>query len=111
MKPILIDKVREAQYLDHSLNQLRETIQNGSQLEFTIRGDGTLIFGTRLCVPNDQNLEHEILEEAHSSAYVVHPSGTKMYRTLREHYLWPNMKREIATYISRCPVCQQVEEE
>lgn len=39
MKPILIDKVSEAQYLDHSLNKLREEIHNGSQLELTIRGD------------------------------------------------------------------------
>jgi hypothetical protein len=86
-------------------------VQNGTQLEFSTKGDGTLMFGTRLCVPNDENLKHEILEETHNSAYVMHLGGTKMYRTLREHYWWPNMKREIAAYVSKCLVCQQVKAE
>ncbi|KAK9912200.1 hypothetical protein M0R45_036072 [Rubus argutus] len=31
-----------------------------------------------------------------------------MFRTLREFYWWPNMKREIAAFVSRCLICQQV---
>ncbi|XP_024164118.1 uncharacterized protein LOC112171118 [Rosa chinensis] len=34
-----------------------------------------------------------------------------MYRTLKEYYWWPNMKREIAAFVSRCLVCQQVKAE
>jgi hypothetical protein len=111
VRPILVDRVREAQPMDSYLNKLREAVQNGTQPEFSIRGDGTLVFGSRLCVPNDENLKQEILEEAHSSAYAMHPGGTKMYRTLKEYYWWPNMKREIAAYVSRCLVCQQVKAE
>ena len=54
------------------------------------------------------DLKHEILEEAHSSAYAMHPGSTKMYRTIRENYWWPNMKREIADFVSRYLSCQQV---
>lgn len=53
------------------------------------------MFGNRLCVPNDEVLKQEILDEAHNSAYAMHPGGTKMFHTLRENYWWPNMKREI----------------
>jgi hypothetical protein len=108
---VLVDKVRDAQFQDQHLNQLREKVQEGVQPEFSIRNDGTLMFGCRLCVPNDDDLKQEILEEAHSSAYAMHPGSTKMFRTLREYYWWPNMKREIAAFVSRCLICQQVKAE
>ncbi|KAK2443483.1 hypothetical protein QL285_014583 [Trifolium repens] len=31
-----------------------------------------------------------------------------MYHDLKENYWWPNMKAEIAEFVSRCIVCQQV---
>ena len=46
------------------------------------------------------------MEEAHSSAYAMHPGSTKMYHTLKEHYLWKGMKRDIAEFVSRCLTCQ-----
>ena len=48
------------------------------------------------------------MEEAHSSAYAMHPGSTKMYHTLKEHYWWKGMKRDIAEFVSRCLTCQQV---
>ena len=40
-------------------------------------------------MPNNAELKKEILDEAHISAYVVHPGGTKMYHTIRLFYYWP----------------------
>ena len=51
------------------------------------------------------------MEEAHKFEYIVHPGSTKMYRDLREVYWWNNMKREIADFVSRCLICQQVKVE
>ena len=34
-----------------------------------------------------------------------------MYQNLRGEYWWNNMKREIAQFVSRCLVCQQVKAE
>ncbi|KAL0557225.1 hypothetical protein IC582_005743 [Cucumis melo] len=65
----------------------------------------------RLCVPSDQAIKDQILEEAHSSAYAMHPGNTKMYITLKKHYWWPGMKREIADYVAKCLICQQVKPE
>ncbi|CAN6700753.1 unnamed protein product [Malus baccata var. baccata] len=62
-------------------------------------------------VPNNAELKKEILDEAHISAYAMHPGGTKMYHTIRPFYYWPGMKREIAEYVSRCAICQQVKTE
>ena len=61
-----------------------------------------------MCVPEYGELKRDIIEEAHSSAYVMHPSTTKMYMTLKEHYWWNGMKKEIAGFVSRRLTCQQV---
>ncbi|CAN6691577.1 unnamed protein product [Malus baccata var. baccata] len=65
----------------------------------------------RMYVPNNEELKMEILDEAHCSAYTMHPGGTKMYHMIRPFYYWPGMKREIADYVSRCIICQQVKPE
>ena len=64
-----------------------------------------------MCVPEIGELKREIVEEAHSSAYAMHPGSTKMHHTLREHYWWKGMKKEIADFVSRCLTCQQVKAE
>ena len=67
--------------------------------------------GQRLCVPDVGDVRREIMEKAHSSAYAMHPGSTKMYHTLKEHYWWKGMKRDIAEFVSRCLTCQQVKAE
>lgn len=76
----------------------------------SIHSDGALYFGDRICVPKGE-VREEVLAEAHSSVYSIHPGGTKMYQDLKAHFWWNGMKREIARYVSRCLVCQQVKAE
>ncbi|EOX99710.1 Uncharacterized protein TCM_008507 [Theobroma cacao] len=52
------------------------------------------MFRDRVCVPEGNQLRQAIMEEAHSSAYALHPGSTKMYKTIRENYWWPGMKRD-----------------
>nr|GEY37395.1 putative reverse transcriptase domain-containing protein [Tanacetum cinerariifolium] len=66
------------------------------------------LYGTRLCVPNDATLREALLIEAHSSPFSVHPGSTKMYHDLKQHFWWSGMKRDVATFVSRCLICQQV---
>ena len=76
-----------------------------------ISDDGTLLYKGRLCVPSIEVLKREIIEEAHNSAYAMHPGSTKLYRTLKENYWWSGMKKNIAEFVARCLVCQQVKAE
>nr|GEX58217.1 putative reverse transcriptase domain-containing protein [Tanacetum cinerariifolium] len=52
-----------------------------------------------------------IMHESHKSKYSVHPSSNKMYQDMKLLYLWPNMKVDIATYISKCLTCLKVKAE
>ncbi|RVW80134.1 Retrovirus-related Pol polyprotein from transposon 17.6 [Vitis vinifera] len=81
------------------------------QLLEELRNDEILRFGTRFCVPNDEDLRRELLEEAHCSKFAIHQGGTKMYKDLRQNYWWSGMKRDIAQFVAQCLVCQQVKAE
>ena len=61
-------------------------VQQGKLAEFVVDEEGVLCLGTRLCVPNVDDLRKEILEEAHYSTYSVRLGSTKMYHTLKDIY-------------------------
>ncbi|RVW45588.1 Transposon Ty3-I Gag-Pol polyprotein [Vitis vinifera] len=88
-----------------------EEVKRGSKPDFVLSDDEILRFGTRLCVPNDEDLRRELLEEAHCSKFAIHPGGTKMYKDLRQNYWWSGMKRDIAQFVAQRLVCQQVKAE
>ena len=69
------------------------------------------MFGNRLCVPDVDNLHREILNEAHNAPYAILPGTTKIYKTLRQHYWWTKMKNNVAEFVTRCLICQQVKAE
>ena len=75
---------------------------------FNITQDGVLTMKDRVCVPDVEDLRKLIIEKTHCSAYIMHPGSTKVYRTIRENYWWSGMKKDIADFVSRCLVCQQV---
>ena len=58
-----------------------------------IDSEGTLRLGTRLCVPDVDELRKEIMEEAHFSSYSIHPGSTKMYHDLKK-YIWVEWNEE-----------------
>ena len=62
----------------------------------------------RICVPDVEDLRKIIMEEAHCLAYAMYSGSTKMCRTIKENYWWLGMKKDVAEFVSRCLVCQQV---
>ncbi|KAL0553699.1 hypothetical protein IC582_007602 [Cucumis melo] len=111
VQPILIDRIIKVQLDDAMLRKLAEKVRQNQRFNYSLRGHGALMKYDRLCVPSDQGIKDQILEEAHSFAYATHPGSTKMYRTLKKHYWWPGMKHEIADYVAKCLICQQVKPE
>ncbi|KAB2605791.1 S ribonuclease [Pyrus ussuriensis x Pyrus communis] len=112
VRPILVDRVCEAQVADRETQELIQARDRGRRRDLRVHdSDGMLMQEGRMFVPNNLDLKKEIFDEAHISAYAMHPGATKMYHTIRPCYYWPTMKREIAEYVSRCAVCQQVKAE
>ncbi|KAL4027946.1 hypothetical protein IC575_011136 [Cucumis melo] len=108
VQPTLRQRIIDAQSNDPYLVEKRGLAEAGQAVEFSISSDGGLLFERRLCVPSDSAVKTELLSEAHSSPFSMHPGSTKMYQNLKRVYWWRNMKREVAEFVSRCLVCQQV---
>ena len=104
VQSLLVDQIKAAQAGDELLQKLRGQVEAGLRTDLLIHGDGSLRFGSRLCVPKGE-VRQKLLEEAHHSPYSIHPGSTKMYRDLRMHYWWNGMKREVARFVSQCLVC------
>nr|GEW50277.1 putative reverse transcriptase domain-containing protein [Tanacetum cinerariifolium] len=72
------------------------------------RADGTLCLNNRSWIPCIDDLRAMIMHESHKSKYSIHPGSDKMYQDLKRLYWRPNMKAEMATYVSKCLACAKV---
>ncbi|GJY30606.1 putative reverse transcriptase domain-containing protein [Tanacetum coccineum] len=73
--------------------------------------DGTLCLNGRSWLPCYGDLRTVIMHESHKSKYSIHPGSDKMYQDMKKLYWWPNMKADIATYVSKCLTCAKVKAE
>ncbi|GJS06038.1 putative reverse transcriptase domain-containing protein [Tanacetum coccineum] len=60
---------------------------------------------------NTKDLGALIMHESYKSKYSIHPGSDRMYHDLKKLYWWPNMKADIATYVSKCLTCSKVKDE
>nr|GEZ42543.1 putative reverse transcriptase domain-containing protein [Tanacetum cinerariifolium] len=75
------------------------------------RADGTLCLNGRSWLPCYGDLRSVIMHESHKSKYSFHLGSDKMYQDMKKLYWWPNMKANIATYVSKCLTCARVKAE
>ncbi|GJU11259.1 putative reverse transcriptase domain-containing protein [Tanacetum coccineum] len=75
------------------------------------RADRTLCFNGRSWLPCYSDLRTVIMHKSHKSKYSIHPGSDKMYQNMKKLYWWPNMKSNIATYVSKCLTYAKVKAE
>ncbi|GJU27346.1 putative reverse transcriptase domain-containing protein [Tanacetum coccineum] len=80
-------------------------------LMMTIHNDLPNCFGNLVWLPRFGELRDLVMHELHKSKYSIHPGSDKMYQDLKLLYWWPNMKVDIATYVSKCLTCAKVKVE
>ncbi|GJR78943.1 putative reverse transcriptase domain-containing protein [Tanacetum coccineum] len=72
---------------------------------------GVLCLNGESWLPCYGYLRSVIMHESHKSKYSIHPGSDKMYQDMKKLYWWPNMKADIATYVSKCLICAKVKAE
>ena len=108
LQPTILDGIKGSQELDLVLLKLKEQVQEGKNVEFSVSSDGVLHFKGRLYIPDDAQLKEHIISEAHIIPYSVHLGATKMYQDLKGQFWAPGMKNEVAKYVAKCLTCQKI---
>ncbi|WVZ69492.1 LOW QUALITY PROTEIN: hypothetical protein U9M48_018267 [Paspalum notatum var. saurae] len=111
VQPTLVEQIRQDQKADGEIQKAIQRIGTGPVTGLRVDEKGTLWFKNRICVPKTGVTRKIVMEEAHNSAYSIHPGSTKMYLDLKTDYWWKGMKADIARYVARCDVCQRVKAE
>jgi hypothetical protein len=62
----------------------------------------------RLYVPRDVRLRQQILAAHHNSLVAGHPGEAKTCELLLRNYWWPDVTKDIKTYVTGCTTCQRV---
>nr|GEU58198.1 reverse transcriptase domain-containing protein [Tanacetum cinerariifolium] len=83
----------------------------GLERHFEKWDDGGVYIFDRIWIPSVGGIRKLIMDEAHTSRYLVHLGADKMYYDLRDLYWWPGMKRDITEYVSKCLTCSKIKAE
>ncbi|GJW28996.1 putative reverse transcriptase domain-containing protein [Tanacetum coccineum] len=92
------------------IENLKES-NNHKKEKLEPRADETLCLNNRSWLPCYSDLRNLIMHESHKSKYFVHTGSDKIYQDMKQLYWWPNMKADIATYVSKCLTCLKVKAE
>ncbi|GJX17982.1 putative reverse transcriptase domain-containing protein [Tanacetum coccineum] len=107
----LPEQIRNAQVKACKEENIGDEGFRGEGEPFKVRSDGTKCLKGRVWLPLFVGLRGLIMLESHKSKYSIHPGSDKMYHDLRKLYWWPNMKADIATYVSKCLTYAKVKAE
>lgn len=86
---------------------MRQKVAKTTKTEFSMVDD-VLKFCNQVYVPSDDDVRHKILMKAYSSFYTSHIKSVKISQDLRRSFWWYGMKVDVATFVVKCLVCQQV---
>ncbi|KAD3338077.1 hypothetical protein E3N88_33598 [Mikania micrantha] len=107
----LPNQIRIAQQEALKKENLTLEAMRGMDKQIKQKDDGAYYLMDRIWIPRYGGLRGVVMDEAHKIRYSVHPGSDKMYHDLKATYWWPNMKSEIATYVSKCLTCSKVKVE
>lgn len=100
VRPTLEDHIRKAQSSDKDLMKIRTYTGEDKAPDFRVDDKDTLWHKDRICVPKEGDFRQIIMNEAHNSAYSIHPGSTKMYMDIKQKYWWNGMKADIAQFVA-----------
>lgn len=70
--------------------------------------EGLVFVRGLLYVPDDRDIQLQILKSCHEHPGAGHPGRAATYELVSRHYWWPKMRQTIARHIRNCDVCSRI---
>nr|GEU71865.1 hypothetical protein [Tanacetum cinerariifolium] len=105
---VVADVLSRKEGVKLSMRRLRKRMRQGLDQKMKKKEDGGLYFIDRIWVPLISDVKTMIMDESYATRYFIHLGSDKIYYDLSDMYWWSGMKRDIATYVSKCFTCPKV---
>ena len=97
--PSTVCEIAEEQLNDEALQKWKETCNYEETL---IENTLVLCKNGKLVIP--KMLQHKIVAWYHH--YLQHPGHTRLEETLKSAMYWPNLRKDVQSYVKTCKSCQ-----
>jgi hypothetical protein len=107
-QPLLLQQLQDF-YATHEVGKLLLIKFDGDQEQhrhFSVQ-QGLLYFKGRLFIPLEKELRTNIIREHHSSPVGGHSGTTGTLARITASFAWPNLAKDVQTFIRECLTCQQ----
>jgi len=105
------EAVFDAQRKDAYCRCKVEEIEAQQELGFVLSTNGLLYKGdklseAKLVVP--ETLVRKVIQRHHDTVFAGHQGIKRTGNLLKLHYYWPNMNRDVETYVKQCESCSKL---
>lgn len=100
---------------DKELNYIYQVVQEPSSYPRTITKNTEdykideqsklLLFKSKFCIPNDDELKIKIVKQHHDSRSAGHFGRAKTYELISREFWWNGLKKFVNRYVANCQVC------
>ena len=101
-----LESIKGQYELDAAFKDVILNCKEGRAWNKYVLNDGYLFRANRLCIPVG-SVHLLLLQEAHGGGLMGHFGATKTLDVLANHFFWPQMRRDVQRFVSRCTTCQK----
>ena len=101
-----LESIKGQYELDAAFKDVILNCKEGRAWNKYVLNDGYLFRANCLCIPVG-SVHLLLLQEAHGGGLMGHFGATKTLDVLANHFFWPQMRRDVQRFVSRCTTCQK----
>src|SRR5260221_747802 len=105
---IFMERIRQSdQYNDLVVKALKALDAGELCSNEWMCAEEVVLYQSRVYVPDDPQLHHDLVHAHHSAAVARHPRRWKTLELVSWNYWWPGLSRYVTKFIAGCDACNQ----
>ena len=105
----LVNRIKQGYQDDDTIKEILDQIRNNNldpNSEYHLEDD-VLFSNGRIMVPDDKDLQRDILSSCHDDPAAGHGGIAKTFELVSRTYYWPKMRDFVKSFVLTCDICQR----